>query len=56
MPTKAMEIKKSKRGPYYTLFIDGCFAGNFDTYGEAFLEYQEMDADENLENPSPNYI
>jgi len=32
------EIKRDPRG-YYTLYIDGVFAGNFDTRSEADREY-----------------
>lgn len=36
-----MEIKRSSRGPYWTLTVDGVFEGNFDTFGEALMEYEE---------------
>ena len=35
-----VEIKHNPRG-YYTLYVDGRFGGNFDTYGEARREYEE---------------
>lgn len=35
------EIKHDKRG-YYTLYIDGEFMGNFDTFEEACHEYYEL--------------
>ena len=29
------EIKRSKKGPYWTLTVDGEFVGNYDTLKEA---------------------
>lgn len=29
------EIKRSKKGPYWTLTVDGEFVGNYDTFKEA---------------------
>lgn len=37
----AMEIKRDKRG-FYTLYIDGVFEGNYDTYIEAAKAYEEI--------------
>ena len=38
-----VEIKKSKLGGmYYTLFIDGQFRGNYDRYGEAVEEAEQL--------------
>lgn len=36
-----VEISRNPRG-YYTLYIDGKFAGNFDTFGEAVDEYYAL--------------
>ncbi len=38
---QTMEIKRSSKGPYWTLTVDGVFEGNFDTFGEALREYEE---------------
>lgn len=36
-----MEIKHNPRG-YYTLMVDGKFAGNFDSVQEAMDEYEAL--------------
>ena len=36
------EIRKSKKGPYYELYVDGVFEGNYDTAGEAARAYDEI--------------
>ena len=33
------DIRRSDKGPYYTMMIDGVFAGNFDTVTEAANEF-----------------
>lgn len=35
------EIKRDKRG-FYTLYIDGIFEGNYDTYTEAAHAYEQI--------------
>lgn len=41
MCAPAMEIIRDKRG-YYTLFIDGVFEGNYDSYTEAAQAYEQI--------------
>lgn len=41
----AMEIKRDKRG-FYTLYINGVFEGNYDSYTEAAKYYDEIQLDE----------
>lgn len=36
-----VEVKRDRRG-YYTLLIDGVFAGNFDTAHEASMEAESI--------------
>lgn len=36
-----MEIKRNKQG-YYTMFINGIFEGNYDSYTEASKAYEEI--------------
>ena len=36
------EIKRSDKGPYYTMKIDGEFAGNYDTVQEAANDYEDI--------------
>lgn len=35
-------IKRSDKGPYYTMTIDGKFEGNYDTPKEAADAYEEL--------------
>ncbi len=35
------EIRRDKRG-FYTLYIDGVFEGNYDTYTEAAQAYEQI--------------
>ena len=37
----SMEIKRDERG-FYTLYIDGVFAGNYDSYTEAVHDYEQL--------------
>lgn len=37
-----MDIRRSKRGPYYELQVDGKFEGNYDTIKEAADAYEEL--------------
>lgn len=39
--TATMEIKRDPRG-YYTLLVNGMFAGNFDSISEAAQEYEDL--------------
>ncbi len=41
MVTPAMEIKRDPKG-YYTLLVNGEFAGNFDSVCEAAKEYEDL--------------
>lgn len=45
-----MEIKRGKRG-YYTLFVNGDFEGNYDSYTEAANAYEEIRAEEAVSIP-----
>lgn len=36
------EIKRSDRGSYYTMLVDGEFAGNYDTVTEAAKAYEDI--------------
>lgn len=42
----AAEIKRDKRG-FYTLFIDGEFEGNYDSFTEAANAYEQIQWSEN---------
>lgn len=42
-----MEIKRDPRG-FYSLWIDGRFEGNYDTYTEAAKAYEEIEWGETL--------
>ena len=35
------DIHRSKKGPYYEMFIDGKFYGNYDTVKEAADDYEK---------------
>ena len=35
-------IEKNSKGAYYTMTIDGHFAGNYDTVTEAAMAYDQM--------------
>lgn len=43
----AMEIKRNKRS-FYTLYIDGVFEGNYDSYTEAAHAYEQIEWGEAL--------
>lgn len=43
----AMEIKRDKHG-FYTLYIDGVFDGNYDSYTEAAHAYEQIQYGEAL--------
>lgn len=45
-----MEIKRGKRG-YYTLFVNGDFERNYDSYTEAANAYEEIRAEEAVSIP-----
>ena len=42
-----MEIKRNPKG-FYTLYIDGRFEGNYDSYTEAAKAYEEIEWGETL--------
>ena len=42
-----MEIKRNSKG-FYTLYIDGRFEGNYDSYTEAAKAYEEIEWGETL--------
>ena len=35
-------IKRSEKGPYYEMTVDGQFCGNYDTVKEASEEFEQM--------------
>ena len=37
------EIRKSKRGPYYELVVNGKFEGNYDNFTEAARQADKME-------------
>ena len=39
---ESVEIQHNRRG-YYTLYIDGVFEGNHDTFSEAFKAFEEIE-------------
>ena len=41
------EIKRSKKGPYWELKVDGEFAGNFDSFKEATDELEAIIKEKN---------
>ena len=39
------EIEHDPSGTYYTLFYNGIFIGNFDTYSEAQKEVEQLESE-----------
>lgn len=35
-------IVRSDKGPYYSLYVNDCFCGNYDTVKEASEEFEQM--------------
>ena len=40
METQRLDIHRSKKGPYYEMYIDGKFYGAYDTVKEATDDYE----------------
>lgn len=46
MEAPRLDIHKSKKGPYYEMYINGQFYGNYDTVKEASDDYEEYRKEE----------
>ena len=49
MMKQQLEIRRSKKGAYYEMYIDGTFYGNYDSVKEATDDYEEYRAKEKEE-------
>lgn len=41
-----LEIRHSKTGEYYEMYVNGIFEGNYDTFNEAAKAYEQMKKEE----------